>query len=636
MNNTMESETKKAPTTTTPSPDDELISILDLPVKILRHIATFLDFGSLLHFRLVSSQWNSACLPILMKRGNYNLTHPCPENERPDLIKGANHYSSWKISHSVYESAELLHDNEMWGNVRSLSIHQKLPLSREFHVWAWETIENRCPHLHELTFSFEQYLNNHTIHFVEVNSDYERAIKGLPNASFPNNKIFNLKNLSSVVFKGISEKTTAYFAQTLLQSTLPSLTRLHFCPITKPRYADRRELGAFRIFEYLQQNSTLTKNLQSFGFILSPHVPSNERDYEVRVQFRLKKKACELIRFVNRNYASIAMPLQFSQNLRTLFWDSPFHLDDQLLPGVLTPSIASSLVQLSLKGRVQSLKGEGTNNDNTREGPIQISFPNFPSLRALKLGLFAGRSLSLPELVDSAPNLAVLETIAQENVSVDVNEMRCCWRGAEEEGSVPSPKPHLQLRIFCTNSPFRDGLSTLQKISSKFPHLVELRLGRVEDVELDSFLSFVQSHHPELQRLSWSLDCYDLEYTLPDILRHVIRVSETLPSLTSYSFGCEEDEGIALCSMKELENSANCLLSQLSSSSLPVNLFLKFEACGCESDEEESVRRNGDCNPCYLRQFIRKHNLRILMPSTREMEEKFTWDNRFANSRIYK
>jgi hypothetical protein len=215
----MESEANKALTTINPIPDDAILTS-HLDEDVLRHIATFLDFQSLRQFRLVSRVWNSVCLPILMKRGTYNMGHPCLDNnERADLFKGAIRYSSWKISHSVYESAKLLHDNQMWGNVRSLTIHEQIPLTRGFHRWAWEMIESRCPHLRELIVIFQGYDKSSEVNS-EVESDYEEALQGLPNASF--SKISNLTSLASVHFKGIWDKTTAYFAENLLQATTPT------------------------------------------------------------------------------------------------------------------------------------------------------------------------------------------------------------------------------------------------------------------------------------------------------------------------------------------------------------------------------------------------------------------------------
>jgi hypothetical protein len=240
----MESEADKS--VTIPSPDE-----LILPVELLRHIATLLDFQSLRQFRLVSPQWNAVGLPILMKRGHYNLSHPsCLEIDRPDLIKGAIKYSSWKISHSVYESAELLHDHQIWQNVRSLSIQQPIPLTREFHRWAWQTIGTRCPNLQELTFMFESVHNSAEVDS-EVESDYEAAIKGLPNGSFP--KISNLTSLASVHFKGIHDNTTAYFAQHLLQACTTSLRHLYFCPIGETRHKNVDGGEEYRIFDYLKQ-----------------------------------------------------------------------------------------------------------------------------------------------------------------------------------------------------------------------------------------------------------------------------------------------------------------------------------------------------------------------------------------------
>jgi hypothetical protein len=137
-----------------------------------------------------------------------------------------------------------------------------------------------------------------------------------------------------------------------------------------------------------------------------------------------------------------------------------------LLPGVLTPSVASSLVQLCLNSRVENL-GETANHDYTQSA-IKISFPNFPRLRTLKLGLFACPSLSVPELVDSAPNLQVLEIKGLRGIP---NADKLYWR-ASSTASYPNPR-HTQLRIFSTDIPFQ-GLSTLEMVSSKFPNLVEL------------------------------------------------------------------------------------------------------------------------------------------------------------------
>jgi hypothetical protein len=256
----MESETNQI--ITIPSPEDVILSP-HLDEDVLRHTATFLDFHSLRLFRLVSREWNAAALPILMKRGNYNLSHKCHRNEREDLIKGAIHYSSWKISHSVYKSAELLHDNGMWQNVSSLTIHQRIPLSREFLRWAWETIETRCLKLQDPSFNLIFHpVEDFQLTSTTVVSDYEEAITGLPNSSFP--RINDLSNLSSIQFKGIHDKTTAYFAQNLIQACR-NLRHLSFCPITEPRDV-KLDAEAFSIFEYLHLNPNLLKSLQYLSY----------------------------------------------------------------------------------------------------------------------------------------------------------------------------------------------------------------------------------------------------------------------------------------------------------------------------------------------------------------------------------
>jgi hypothetical protein len=619
----MESEAENK-TQIIPNPDD-INPFPHLHEDILCHVATFLDFQSLRQFRLVSREWNAIGLPNLMKRGYYNLSHSSHGNERPDLLKGASNYSSWKITHSVYESAELLQDDQMWRNVKSLAIHQRITgLSRGFHVWVWETIQSRCPNLQEITFILQGVMNS-KINPEEL-SDYELAIQGLPNASFP--KICNLRHLSSVHFKGICDSITAYFAQNLLQAC-PNLRHLSFCSLRGPPIYD---LQSFRIFEYLQNNPSLLSNLHSFAFNVGNYF-SDQSEQESRfVTFNPEQS--NFTRLLTQNSSS-SLPLQFSENLQSLFWDLPFYLHDQFLPGVLTPSVSCSLLQLSLSGNVEKL---GKIVDGDAPFPIKLSFPNFPRLRALKLGLHPAHGLSVPELVDSAPNLYVLEMKGMKDIHSDPELSSSLWRRTDKE-SVSNPK-HLQLQIFCTDIPCTN-LTTIGGILSKFPNLVEVRLGRVEGVGFDAFLSFVQSTHLKLQRLSWKSSD---KFTLEELFRHLIRVPEQLPALNNYSLGWQgrnfrhcEDVTWPDC-IQDMEELASILLSlpSKSDSALVINLLLKSLSCNSVPKEESPAN---DCKQCYLRQFIRSHNLPIRIHSAREIEEvqrKYEWNHRFASTWIYK
>jgi hypothetical protein len=623
----MESEADKFPVI--PRPVGLLRDVPSLHEYILRHIATFLDFQSIRQLRLVSREWNFAGTGILMKRGYYDLTYPCHENERSDLYRGAINYSSWKISRSVYQSSELLHENQIWQNVSSLTIHQLIPLFSGFHRWALETIGSRCPNLQELIIIFKPVFNS--TDRSRVVSDYEDSIQGLPNnnASFPN-EISNLRHLSSVHFKGICEKTTAIFAQNLLQACT-NLRHLSFCPIGEPSNV-RLDLEAFSIFEYLQNSPSLLKNLHSFAFNIGRYTSDQNDMDSLPICFNFDKKQCELTKFITRNPS----PFQFSENLTTLLWDCPFHLDDQFLPGVLTQSLASSLLQLSLNGKVDKV---GKTAGKPILFPIKLSFPIFPRLRALKLGLHTAHSLSVPELVDSAPNLRVLELKGlNERVSGPPNELsNSLWRGSDNNKESASHPKHPQLRIFCTDIPCT-SLTVIVDILLKFPNLVELRLGRVEGVGLHPFLSFLQSTHPKLQRLSW---IYSEKFTLQELFHHLIRLPEQLPALSNYSLGshfrhCENVQWPD--SIQEMEELASILLSlpSKSDSALVINLLLKSLSCNCMSKEESPAN---DCKQCYLHQFLRSHHLPIRIHSAREIEEvqrKYEWNHRFASCWIYK
>jgi hypothetical protein len=261
----------------------------------------------------------------------------------------------------------------------------------------------------------------------------------------------------------------------------------------------------------------------------------------------------------------------------------------------------------------------------------------------LKLGLHPAHSLSVPELVDSSPNLYVLELKELHEISAfdPQNELSSVyWRATAVDGSYSNPKHH-QLRVFWTDLPCTNLMGT-GSIFIKFPNLVELRLGTVEGVALEQFLSFVQCTHPKLQRLSWiSMQ----KFTLDELFHHLIRVPGQLPCLTSYSLRSNYKDCIDATwpdSIQDMEELANVLLNlptkRNNSSSLVINLLLKCLSGKCiPKEKEESASK--DCHQCYLHEFIQRHNLPIRLPSVREideMERKNEWDHRFASTWIYK
>jgi hypothetical protein len=346
------------------------------------------------------------------------------------------------------------------------------------------------------------------------------------------------------------------------------------------------------------------KNLQTFAFNLGFYYAFKEdEEGSYRSNFIEQR---EFIKYLNRR--ACILPSYFSENLTKLFWDCPFHLDGQLLPGVLTPSVASSLVHLSLTGTVEDL--------GKTDGPFprKMSFPNFPKLRGLTLGHRTSQVLSVPEFIDSAPNLHVLEMKGMPGLLSDKD--RCFWQGSDRE-SYSNPK-HLKLRIFCTDIPLT-SLPTLEMISSKFPNLVELRLGSVWNCGLDPFLSSVSSNHSKLQRLSWT---YKEKFNLDELFHHLVRVPKLLPSITSYSLGHAKNllHPHWEINVQEMNQSAKILLDlPLNSDNnyCLINLLIPYLNCDCKPAKSVQVR----CKQCYLYQFIRRHSLPIRIPSEREIEE---------------
>jgi hypothetical protein len=173
---------------------------------------------------------------------------------------------------------------------------------------------------------------------------------------------------------------------------------------------------------------------------------------------------------------------------------------------------------------------------------------------------------------------------------------------------------------------------------------VELKIDAVKDVDdLHSFLNYLKSTHPKLQRLSWIFNGRHL--TLDELFRQLVRVPELLSALTSYTLGWNDNILFPQnfywpnC-MDDMEETANILLNLSANSNsgnndscLQITLSMDLD-CECYP---VPVRR--DCMQCYLQQFIRNHNIPIQIPSKVDnlrMRKNYETDHRFAHCRICK
>jgi hypothetical protein len=614
-------------------------SVRILNDDVLHHLISFLDFPSLKKFRLVCTRWATLALPHLNSRGYFRIAPGYLNNNNADddttysyynldLEAASSEYSSLKFELTYLLAAYPMQINQpdVWKHVKSL--HITVPLTRERILWICKLISSLCsPNLSDLTINFSRDDDEHSSS-KQVDWDYNLALNNRPNVSFPT--LPEYPHLESLTFEGIYTPSTSYFACHLISSS-SNLQHLSFKRCT---HSGCLQYGSFSfpLFQHLMRvNKNSLRNLESFKLTMQNEEQIDESDLisvdtDTLQEPIYSDNHIQLIRTLRHIQD---FQLSFGKNLKSLVWHVPFaarenKLDSfQLLPGILSKSVASSLVKLQLNSAVYLL-----NRKRSFDGPtvIPISFPCFHNLRELSVGNHTASTLSLSDFVNSAPNLCKLvisgpglqtEEILQK--SGRIRMLRMCWRLTINNSNL-NQQQHNQLRVFETDMSIGEK-STLSKIFKKFPNLEQVKVGEVSGTCMKHFLKFIRaSKLTKLKRLNYAYENKTL--TMRELFAHIAKVPKLLPNLDYYFL--KRDNGFVRepeAKLKELLTST-LLLKRISSSGgggVP-NIILNIRKFVCLHKDKDSEICPQNCQQFKIHRFIRKHQLPIQIRAIEEYE----------------
>jgi hypothetical protein len=206
-----------------------------------------------------------------------------------------------------------------------------------------------------------------------------------------------------------------------------------------------------------------------------------------------------------------------------------------LLPGILTKSVASSIVKLRLDCAVYDFDKDCYTSTVDYPKCLPISFPSFDNLRELILGNHTCNTLSLSDFVDAGPNLQLLviwgpnchTLLHQMRKSGRIKMIKMLWRKTSRSSNLP----HNKLRELTIDMP-TEGMFTLSKFTRKFPKLEQLDVGNVSSENMDKFMTFISTELTALKRLFWAYEERGL--SAQDLFNHVVRIPTLLPNLEHY------------------------------------------------------------------------------------------------------
>jgi hypothetical protein len=599
---------------------------------VLHYLISFLDFPSLKKFRLVCSRWSLLALPHLNSRGYFCIAQGYRKNAADhylssnlDLEAASSKYSSLKFELTYLLSAHPMQINQpdVWKQLKSL--HITVPLTRERILWMHKLISSLCfPNLSQLTVNFSHDDDRHSAS-KQVDSDYNLAIQNTPNLSFPTLPEF--PHLKSLTFQGIYTPSTFLFASHIISSS-SNLQHLSFerCILSRCPEGGSYCLPPFEHLMRVNKNSFRKlesfKLMQDLGVSVDTHPPQDPINSEIYAAFL--RTLCNLqepfhLPFIGKHTKSLVWPIPFAvrENEQDNF---------QLLPGILSKSIASSLVKLRLKSAVSVL-----NPTCYYDGPkvIPISFPSFHSLCVLSLENQTANSLCLSDFVDAAPNLYKLtisgpgggSTEQELNNSGSIQMLKLFWRTTTTNNpSNLSQKQHNRLREFETDLPI-GGTSTLSKIFKKFPNLEQVKVGDVLGTSLKDFLKFIRySQLTKLKRLIYAYE--DKTLRMRELFAHIAQVPKCLPNLDYYFL--KRYKGFVREPEAKLQEllSSTLLLTRIPSpggGGVP-NIILHVRKFVCLHKDTDLEVCPHNCQQFKIHRFIQKHQLPIQIRAIEEHE----------------
>jgi hypothetical protein len=590
---------------------------------VLHHLISFLDYNSVKKFRLVCSRFAGLAIPHLDGRGYYSISQGYRKStavSNLDFKQASSRYSSLEVYLNYLLSAYPLQINEVeaWKNVKSLQI--SLKISRERILWIYKIISSSS-NLSQLTliFCLEDGKDPQS---KEVDSDSYLALNATQNVSFP--QLPKYPQLKSLTFQSIYNHATSYLASHLISSCV-NLRRLTFKDCNY--HFDHPEIDEnynFVLFEHLLRNQIAggenpLRKLECFT-IDAVRAPE-EVQTGSRREPSYNSKENEFIRHLKKDFQ-----LPFGNNLRSLAWHVPFARQNksdsfQLLPGILTKSVASSLVKLQLDCAVYDFDKDCYNNTVDYPKCLPISFPSFDNLVELILGNHTCYTLSLSDFVDAGPNLQLLvirgpsschNTLQEMGKSGRLKMMEMLWRETRRYSNLP----HNKLRELTIDMPIED-MSTLSKFTRKFPKLEQLDVGNVSSESMDEFLGFISTELPALKRLFWAYE--ERELSAQELFDHVGRIPTLLPNL-EYYFLKRYQDFVAESREEDLRKLLSGLLPIEHHKRLLPSIILHVLKFVCYHKEQDSQVCPKNCKQSRIHSFIQRRRLPIQIRALKEYE----------------
>jgi hypothetical protein len=600
---------------------NSISSVHTLNDDVLHYLVSFLDFNSVNIFRLVCTRWALLALPHLNSRGYFCIAQGYQNNEDVDYTtnstldfkQAASKYSSLKFELTYLLAAYPMQINEpdVWKHIQSL--HITLPLTRERTLWIYKLISSLCsPNLSELTISFSKDDDHHPLS-KQMDWDSHLALQNKPNVSFP--KLPDNPHIKSLTFEGIHNHATSYFASHLISSS---------CNLRRLSFIDCQYTPRLHLFEHLIRAKVSLRKLECFKIDMERMADEVEPGSRREPSYNHIENGFILtLRDLQEDFQ-----LPFGKNLKSLVWHVPFARENkpdsfQLLPGILTKSVTSSLVKLQLDCAVYDFDKDSYHDTQDYPKCLPISFPCFENLRDLTLGNHACYTLALSDFVDAAPNLHTLSIwgpncltlLHQMRKSGRLKMLKMLWRKTHRSSNLP----HNKLQELTIDMPIED-ISSLRKFMRKFPNVEQLDVGNVSSDSMDDFLTFLSPKLPNLKRLFWVYEERGL--TLQALFDHIVRIPTRLPNIEYYfvkryqgfAKGQEEED------LKELLPSLLPITQKDHRGIILPSIILHFRKFCCLHKDEDRHVCPKNCVQSKIHYFIQQHQLPIQIRVFRQFE----------------
>jgi hypothetical protein len=547
--------------------DDKAIirgGVVELPCElihpyslVLEKVMSFLDTKSLKTCRQVDRNWEKAAQRVLVKSQKLNVVEflnktKKKEHERVQL------YSSWTVNPQYRRRTLPKHFLRKWGKVVKCLTLTNLSLDSKCMAWIRKIVSIWCPNVNELCLEVGSLERRWLYKMKNVNDkevrDFRLYIHYMKDslrdvlvskkqhtfAPYP-----TLPNLHTLRVGKKSNEISSCLAINIILSS-PNLKHLFLSELQLESRLEETTTG-FRILEYLSRRPDITMKLETFAWQdANECFKLNDKYTTHSTTFLFDEWEWSMNRFADGSrIRNSNLPLiRFGDKLTTLHWDVlHVHKGSLLLPGILE-QVAGNVRKLDLRKaprlhhpprlphpafepttrklrklwdymrtELEVIKWRAEHRVVVPPVPqmIRHCFPLMSQLSIIQIGIIGCLTISLNDLVDSAPNLLTLEISGSgcDDAICDVpvwGETNGAGLNGIWEGSPELLKTH---SLKCLKSGVSmSNLDILRRTVEKFPNLQELWIGhegehRTSLTMLDTFE--VLKNLKSLKRFKWTL-----------------------------------------------------------------------------------------------------------------------------------